>query len=374
MKKILVCLFSIAGMAQLLSCNKNEPLDQSNDPYNLTLNVQVSETGSGTVTLSAQAEQTVEYRFDLGEAGTAPRTQTSGSLTHTYSTTGWYDIEVRAYGSSGRYIKQEQRIYVQVGANTGLFDVSKGYLTPLQYAGMKLIWQDEFDGTSLNTTKWSFDIGNGCPNLCGWGNNELQYYRADNGKVSDGALTLEARKETFQAYQYTSAKIHTQNKFSFKYGRVDIRAQLPQGQGIWPALWMLGNNITTVGWPACGEIDIMELVGGQGRDNRVHGTLHWDQNGAKADYGLSYTLPQGIFADQFHVFSIIWDEQEISWYVDDQKFLTIDITPATMSEFHQNFWLIFNVAVGGNWPGNPNVTTPFPQRMAVDYVRVFQKI
>jgi beta-glucanase (GH16 family) len=136
---------------------------------------------------------------------------------------------------------------------------------------------------------------------------------------------------------------------------------------------MLGKNINSVGWPASGEIDVMEMIGGQNRDNQVHGTIHWDQNGTKSDVGKSYSLPQGIFADDFHVFTLIWDDKEISWYVDDQKFFTTDITPAALSEFKQEFWLIFNVAVGGNWPGSPNATTQFPQRMRVDYVRVFQK-
>ena len=374
MKKFLVCLFTIAGLVQAFSCNKNEPLAQPNDPTNLTLDVLVSEPGSGMVTVVARADHAVEYRFDMGEPSGTPKILSEGNLSHTYAITGWYDIEVWAYGSSGRYLKKEQRVYVQVGAAAGSFDLSKGYSTPLEYASMKLVWQDEFDGNSLNTANWTYDVGNGCPNLCGWGNNELQYYRAQNGWVSDGTLTLEARKETFQSYQYTSAKIQSQNKVSFQYGRVDIRAQLPKGQGIWPALWMLGKNINVVGWPASGEIDIMEMIGGQGRDNQTHGTIHWDNDGTKADYGKGYTLPQGIFADEFHVFTIIWDEQEITWYVDDQKFLTADITPSALSEFHQEFWLLFNVAVGGNWPGSPNATTQFPQRMVVDYVRVFQKI
>lgn len=373
MKNFLVCLFTVAGIVQLISCDKNDALPQTQDPANLVLDIQVSETGSGVVTAIAQADHTTEYRFDMGEPNVNPKVMPEGNLTHTYSTTGWYDIEVRAYGSSGRYIKKTSRVFVQVGATGNPVDPGKGYSTPLQYAGMKLVWQDEFNGNSLNTANWTYDIGNGCPNLCGWGNNELEYYRTENGGVSDGVLTLEARKENFQGFSYTSAKIHTQNKFSFKYGRMDIRAVLPKGQGIWPALWMLGKNINSVGWPASGEIDVMEMIGGQNRDNQVHGTIHWDQNGTKADVGKSYTLPQGIFADEFHVFSLIWDDKEISWYVDDQKFFTTDIAPAALSEFQQEFWLIFNVAVGGNWPGSPNATTQFPQRMRVDYVRVFQK-
>ena len=173
---------------------------------------------------------------------------------------------------------------------------------------------------------------------------------------------------------YTSSRLVTKNKKSFKYGRIDIRAKLPLGQGIWPALWMLGNNIDQVSWPKCGEIDIMEMIGGgDGRDNTVHGTAHWWDNEFRAQYGNSSELSEGIYNDEFHVFSIVWDATKISWYRDDKLFNTLDITPFFLAEFKESFFLILNVAVGGNWPGNPNSITEFPQYMIVDYVRVFQK-
>jgi beta-glucanase (GH16 family) len=207
----------------------------------------------------------------------------------------------------------------------------------------------------------------------GWGNNELQYYtnNTTNAMVNNGLLTITALKESYGGRQYTSARITTQNKFTFKYGRVEARIKLPYGQGIWPAFWMLGANFSSVGWPTCGEVDIMEMVGGTGKDNRVYSTLHWD-NGGHQEYGSSYSLSPGIFADDFHVFSIEWDENKIRSYVDGNPFFVIDITPAFLSEFHQNFFLIMNVAVGGNWPGSPNASTVFPQTMQVDYVRVYQ--
>ena len=237
--------------------------------------------------------------------------------------------------------------------------VDRGYTTPLSYDGYELVWNDEFDGNSVNADYWVFETGTGCPDLCGWGNNELQYYRSENATVSDGVLTIEARRQVYLTSNYTSARMKTQGKKSFRYGRVDIRALLPQGQGIWPALWMLGENITSVGWPKCGEIDIMEMIGGQGREKEVHGTLHWDHNG-HVYTGAGYTLKSGTFAGEYHVFSIIWDAGFIRWYVNDNLFNEIDITPGHMTEFHEEFFFVFNVAVGGNWPGNPDPTTTFP--------------
>ena len=248
----------------------------------------------------------------------------------------------------------------------------EGYTTPTSYDGYTLAWQDEFSGATLSGD-WTHEIGTGSN---GWGNNELQYYRKENTSMVDGFLVITAKKESFGGRSYTSSRIITQGNQSFQYGRIDIRALLPQGQGIWPALWMLGDSFSTVGWPACGEIDIMEKIGGEGNENEVHGTLHWDNNGSHActcEQGNQYTLSNGIFADEFHVFTIIWDANAIKWYVDDQLYKTVDITPAALSEFHQKFFFIFNVAVGGNWPGSPDNTTQFPQRMIVDYVRVFNK-
>lgn len=236
-----------------------------------------------------------------------------------------------------------------------------GYTTPESYAGMNLVWRDEFDGTSLNTRDWNYETGDH-----GWGNNELQNYVSgtNNAKVANGLLTIEAKRV---GTSYSSARLTTQGKKSFKYGRIDIRARLPQGQGIWPALWMLGDNFPTVGWPACGEIDIMELVGHE--PAKTHGTVHWEHNG-HASFGGNTSLRSGIFADEFHVFTITWDERSIRWYLDDVQYHVIDING--LPAFHEDFFFIFNVAVGGNWPGNPDASTRFPQTMVVDYVRMFQ--
>lgn len=244
-----------------------------------------------------------------------------------------------------------------------------GESSPKSYNGMKLVWEDEFEGTSLNSENWSHETGTG---QNGWGNNELQYYRPQNTTLKDGFLVITARKESFQGRDYTSSRIMTKDKKQFRYGRIDIRAVLPKGQGMWPALWMLGSNFETVSWPACGEIDIMEMIGGAGRENTVHGTVHWQHDGSHAEFGGKYVLHSGTLADKFHVYSIIWDAQSIRWLIDNKEFHVIDTTPAQLDEFRRSFFFIFNVAVGGNWPGSPNATTIFPQHMVVDYIRVFQ--
>lgn len=248
---------------------------------------------------------------------------------------------------------------------------AKGYTTPTTYPNLKMVWSDEFEGTNLNEKFWNYEIGNNN----GWGNNELQYYKKENTSVKDGYLIVEAKNESAGNQIYTSSRLTTQNKYNFKYGRVDIRAALPKGQGIWPALWMLGKNITTVSWPKCGEIDIMEMVGGNsgvGSDKTTYGTAHWDNNGTRALYGGNTKLNSGIFNDEFHVFSIVWDAQKIVWYLDDKQFHVIDTTPAGLSEFQEEYFLLVNLAVGGDWPGKPDGTTVLPQYLVVDYIRVFQ--
>lgn len=246
-----------------------------------------------------------------------------------------------------------------------------GFETPTSYQGYKLVWSDEFSGDQLNTNYWTPEVGNGS---YGWGNNELEYYRGspNNVFVSDGNLIIEARKESYGGFDYTSARIKTQDKYSFQYGRVDIRAKLPKGQGLWPALWMLGSNISSVGWPACGETDIMEMIGSQ--PNTVHGTLHWATTGGTHAYNTA-TYNIGDLSQQFHVFSMLWSQDTIKIYVDDHLYLTSTKTEMSNANypFNANQFFIFNVAVGGGFPGNPDSSTVFPQRMFVDYVRVFQQ-
>lgn len=255
---------------------------------------------------------------------------------------------------------------------------------PLQW---NIVWDDEFnqpDGSSPNPTNWTFDIGSDCPDNCGWGNNELEYYtsRTNNAYVSGGLLHIVAQNESYDGYNYTSARLKTQGLWSWTYGRIEARIEIPRGQGIWPAFWMLGTNINSVGWPTCGEIDIMENIGKTSDQGTDHGTIHGPVSGG-GDYnnnsgvGGTYTLPGGAaLADDFHIYAVQWTPNQIQWFLDTNLFFTA--TPASLPSggmwvFTNSQFLLLNVAVGGNWPGDPDGTTVFPQEMLVDYVRVYQQ-
>lgn len=244
-----------------------------------------------------------------------------------------------------------------------------GYYTPTEYPSMSLTWSEEFDGTELDSDTWTYELGNGCDkDLCGWGNNELQEYTSDpkNIRVADGMLTIEA---TEIPGGYNSARIITQDKVELTFGRMDIRARMPKGQGLWPAIWMLGANINDVSWPMCGEIDIMELVGHT--PAVTHGTVHYDNGSGYRYVGGSRSLASGDLSDQFHVYSLVWNKNEIIWYLDNVQFQKFTKTGSETFPFNDPFFFIMNVAVGGNWPGSPDGTTTFPQTMVVDYLRVF---
>ena len=250
---------------------------------------------------------------------------------------------------------------------------NNGPESPLKYDGFDLVWSDEFSGTRLDDRYWNHNTGTGSG---GWGNNESQYYRSQNANVANGFLTITAKEENYGGQSYTSSRIKTEGLVDFTYGRVDIRANLPRGQGIWPALWALGSNFGEVGWPYSGEIDIMEMIGGSGREDTVHGTVHWNVGGLNAPYSHTY-IGGAYYGDDFsagfNVFSIIRTADYIEWRVNDAPYYRFDIDEsASRAPFRKPFFLIFNVAVGGNWPGYPDETTSFPQKMIVDYVRIFE--
>ena len=239
--------------------------------------------------------------------------------------------------------------------------------------GWTLVWSDEFsqpDGSSPDPSKWTYDTGGG-----GWGNSELEYYtsRTNNARIEGGNLVIEARQESFGGSSYTSARMKTQGLISWDYGRIEARIKIPRGQGIWPAFWVMGTNITSVGWPTCGEVDIMENIGKE--PTLVHGTAHGPGysggNGISGPCGL---FGGGAYADNFHIYALEWTTNKLAWFVDGQQYWSV--TPASLPTgstwvFTKPQFILLNVAVGGQWPGNPDGTTVFPQQMLVDYVRVY---
>lgn len=382
---------SIMWVVTFISCKKGSDSGGSN---NLTIfNVsQVRMTTNSNYRFEVYLDQpasapvTVKYITEAGSAlaGTDFKAA-SGTLTiPANSNKGAIEIEV--VGDSTR--KEDQFFYVNlsdptnatiktgkgtatiINANGTYYPVDNtGYSTPTSYPGYTLAWADEFNGTNVDPASWTFEQGAG-----GWGNNELQNYtgRVENAFVSAGNLIIEARAESYGGNNYTSARMISKNKKIFKFGRIDIRAKLPKGKGIWPALWMLGNNIDAVSWPACGEIDIMEFLGHE--TNKVYGTMHWATSGnGHNSKGSNKVLAAGGYDQAFHVYSLIWQQDTMKILVDDQQYLQVLKSDVNGTyPFNADFFFIFNIAVGGNWPGSPDATTVFPQRMAVDYIRVFQ--
>lgn len=240
-----------------------------------------------------------------------------------------------------------------------------------------IVWSDEFNGASINTGNWTFETGNNN----GWGNSELEYYtgRAQNAYVSNGLLHIVARQESYGGFNYTSARMKTQGHFNKTYGRFEWRAKLPAGLGYWPALWLLGSNITTVGWPACGEIDVMENKGSV--LNQVQGTIHYsDASNHHLQSTGYFTFPSGDSVTNFHNYMLEWTTNMVRWYVDNQLYETqtswSSSTGPYPAPFNQPFFIIMNLAIGGAYLGNPstntiNSGTVFPGDMQVDYVRVW---
>jgi len=242
-----------------------------------------------------------------------------------------------------------------------------------------LVWNDEFsssNGSAPDSAKWTLETGGN-----GWGNNELEYYtsRLQNAQIQNGSLVITALKETYTGTDgvtrnYTSARMKTAGKFEQQYGRFEARIKISYGQGMWPAFWMLGNDIGTVGWPTCGEIDIMENIGKE--PAMVHGTIHGPGYSGGTGIGSPFSLAAGRFADDYHLYAVEWEPTVIRFYVD--KILYATRTPADLPQgtkwvYDHPFFVILNLAVGGDWPGAPDNTTVFPQTMLVDYVRVYKK-
>jgi beta-glucanase (GH16 family) len=229
-----------------------------------------------------------------------------------------------------------------------------------------LIFEDHFDGTALNESSWNYELGDGCPN-CGWGNNERQLYTKENVSVRDGNLVITATKDSSS---YFSGRITTAKKVEFQYGTVEVRAKLPLGQGLWPAIWMLGNDIKTIGWPACGEIDIMEYVGKN--PHEIHTTLHTpDSHGNSINTKIT-TLEK--IEDGFHVYKCNWTNEKIEFFIDDNLVYTFspDIKDEKTWPFDKPFYVLLNLAIGGNFGGPAVDDSIFPKEFLIDYVKIYK--
>lgn len=231
----------------------------------------------------------------------------------------------------------------------------------------ELVWSDEFNGNSLDTNTWNYEIGTGS---WGWGNNEQQYYTDRNIKVSNGTMKITAKREDYGGMKYTSSRITTKNKKNFKYGKIEARIKMPKFKGVWPAFWMLGANQDSVGWPKCGEIDIMEAINDE---NLVYGTLHWfhDPGNNNADSGSSVAVAN---RTEYHVYGVEWTADKLRWYVDGKVYRTMDVSNDSFSEVRKEYFVIFNMAIGGQWPGYDIDETAFPATMEVDWVRAYKKV
>ena len=229
-----------------------------------------------------------------------------------------------------------------------------------------LIFSEEFDGASLNTSVWNYDLGDGCPNLCGWGNNERQLYSKENVTVKEGSLIITASKKDSKYY---SGKIHTKGKFEFKHGIVEVKAKLPTGHGLWPAIWMLGNDIDSKGWPACGEIDIMEYVGK--KPSIIYTSLHTSSSFGNT-INSEKTSVQNI-EEGFHVYTMKWTKEAIVFFIDSKK--VYEYTPKDKNDktwpYNKPFYMILNTAIGGNFGGPEVDDSIFPKDFEIDYIRVY---
>lgn len=368
MTKIRLLYVFCASLFILMACSGGDEEVNTNEepeiivPTNLVLNINIigadnnnpNGDGSGVIQCTATATNAVKFGFKFGSA--AEIEDIDGEIEHTFDAKGTnnYVVSVFAYSRSGQSINSFKSIDVYVMDSS-----SNGY---------QLVWSDEFDVDGApNSDKWTFNLGDGCPDLCGWGNGESQYYtdRSENVEVKDGVLKIKAKKEAYQSAQYTSARLLTKGKFGFTYGKMEVRAKLPGAQGTWPAIWLLGANIDTVGWPACGEIDVMEQKGDT--KNSVLGTCHWLANGSNASYGLETSISNA--STQFHLYSMEWTENHIKIFLDNVEFYEIVLNETL--PFDKDFFIILNIAMGGTLGGtiDPGFTE---DTMEIDYIRVYQ--
>ena len=340
MKKVSV-LFIVFTLI-LASCGKSGmPVNTNDTPTNLVVTAVVNPDNSGNVTFTSTATNAVSYTYNFGNG--IFQTAVTGSVTYKFPASGTYTVNSTAKSSSGKTLTKSIEVTVTVN--------------------LSLVWSDEFntDGAP-DPTIWGYDLGAG-----GWGNNESQNYtnRPQNSIVQGGTLKINLIKENYSGSPYTSARLLSKDKYSFNYGRVEIRAKLPAGGGTWPAIWMLGSNINSSPWPSCGEIDIMEHLGND--LNKIYGTLHYPGRfGGNADGG-SRVISNA--TTEFHKYSLEWSATSISIYVDD--LLIHSVTNTISLPFNKNFFFILNIAMGGNFGGTIDSAVT-AATMEIDYIRVYQ--
>jgi len=338
----------------LIACGNSD--EGPMPPSNLMIDVQVSNDKSGKVTFTASADNATNYVFFFGENLTALGVESSsGQVEHTYTKSGTYNARILAYSTEDLFISETVEVVVETNIAEGTY---------------LLVWADEFDTPGApDDSKWTYDIGTGQD---GWGNQELQYYtdRSENVIVEDGMLKIIAKREDFEDSEFTSTRLKTQGLYDFTYGKVEIRAKLPAGGGTWPAFWLLGSDIEQVGWPACGEIDIMEQTGDD--KTKVSAALH-----TPASFGATVNFRETELetaADEFHIYGMEWTNEIITFSVDGNDFYNFSPSPKTAETwpFSKPFFLIFNIAMGGTLGGT--VPANFTEStMEVDYVRVYQQ-
>lgn len=339
MKRFLLVTIGLA--VTWIGCgDKNTPPNPV-APTNLNVTAAVATDNSGNVQFTATATNAVNYDYDFGNG--IFQSSASGSLTYRYPTSGSYLVNVVAKSVGGLTLSKSITVTINVVQS--------------------MVWSDEFDLPGApDASKWGYDVGAG-----GWGNNESQHYtnRLDNAVVSNGTLKIIAKAESFSGSNYTSARLLSRNKFSFKYGKIEVSAKLPTGLGTWPAIWMLGDNFTTAGWPACGEIDIMEHKGSD--LNRIHGSLHYP--GRSGGNPVTATTLIQNATSAFHLYTCEWSPQSIKFFVDGNLYQSVANT--TSLPFNQPFFIILNQALGGTFGGaiDPSFSSA---TFEIDYVRVYQ--
>lgn len=386
---------SPGGVFTLINTNSNKALDVAGAQTNDGTNVQIwSANGSG-------AQQ---WRFNQNSNGSYTLVNTNSGRALDVAgakTADGTNVQIATINGSGaqqwRFQANSNGSYTLVnllsnkaldvasaqttdGANVQIWQANgtgaqQWNLQPVGAAAWRMVWSDEFNGTSIDQNKWSFEV-----NGDGGGNNELQYYtaRPENARLENGRLIIEARKEAYSGKQYTSARLRTKGKGDWLYGRFEARIKLPRGQGIWPAFWMLPTDNKYGTWAASGEIDIMEAVNtGAAGGNAIYGSIHFGNTWPNNQYTTVAYTPSTSIADNYQTYAVEWEPRQIRWYVNNVLYSTQTQWNSGAgpypAPFDERFHLLLNLAVGGNWPGSPNSATVFPQRMEVDYVRVYQK-